>query len=142
MLDTGSNNGQEASRKLRTAIELKVEYKRLNAFFADYTTNISKGGTFIATDEPMDLGTEFTFNLAVPGVEEAISINGVVRWIIGKESTDERGPGMGIEFLYKDEKDRRRVETMVEKLMVEQLGKEVYDALILQCKKDQEGSNK
>ena len=31
----------------RHAIELKVEYKRLNSFFADYTKNISKGGTFI-----------------------------------------------------------------------------------------------
>ena len=32
------------------AIELTVEYKRMNAFFADYTKNISRGGTFIRTD--------------------------------------------------------------------------------------------
>jgi len=31
----------------RVPIELKVEYKRLNTFFSDYTKNISKGGTFI-----------------------------------------------------------------------------------------------
>src|SRR5690348_1888069 len=31
----------------RVPIELKVEYKKLNSFFADYTKNISKGGTFI-----------------------------------------------------------------------------------------------
>ena len=33
----------------RQPIELKVEYKRLNAFFADYTKNISRGVTFIQT---------------------------------------------------------------------------------------------
>src|SRR5512137_2613256 len=33
----------------RTAVELQVAYEKLNAFFADYTKNISKGGTFIPT---------------------------------------------------------------------------------------------
>ena len=42
---------------LRAAIELNVEYKRLNTFFADYTRNISKGGTFIKTDKPLEVGT-------------------------------------------------------------------------------------
>ena len=49
----------------RTAIELNVEYKRLNTFFADYTRNISKGGTFIRTDRPLDVATEFVFALTI-----------------------------------------------------------------------------
>ena len=47
----------------RAPIELKVEYKRLNTFFADYTRNISRGGTFIGTDKPLKVGTEFVFAL-------------------------------------------------------------------------------
>ena len=45
----------EDDRRLayRAPIELKVEYKRLNTFFADYTRNISRGGTFIGTDKPV-----------------------------------------------------------------------------------------
>ena len=43
-----------------------VDYKRLNTFFADYTKNISKGGTFIRTSKPLDVGTEFVFVLTVP----------------------------------------------------------------------------
>ena len=50
----------------RAPIELKVEYKKLNTFFADYTRNISKGGTFIRTDHPLPVGTRFAFTLAVP----------------------------------------------------------------------------
>src|SRR5512139_2477226 len=49
----------------RAAIELNVEYKRLNTFFADYTRNISKGGTFIRTDRPLDVNTEFVFSLSI-----------------------------------------------------------------------------
>ena len=45
-------------REARAPIELKVEYKRLNTFFYDYTKNISKGGTFIKTEKPLDVGTD------------------------------------------------------------------------------------
>jgi hypothetical protein len=34
----------ERRAETRRPIELKVEYKRLNTFFADYTKNISRGG--------------------------------------------------------------------------------------------------
>src|ERR1041385_6980995 len=54
----------------RHPIELKVEYKRLNTFFADYTKNISKGGTFIGTDKPLDIGTELVFALSIPPLRE------------------------------------------------------------------------
>src|SRR6516164_2182390 len=45
----------------RAPIELKVDYKKLNSFFADYTRNISKGGTFIKTRKPLPVGTRFLF---------------------------------------------------------------------------------
>ena len=41
--------GREAREHMRAPIELKVEYKKMNTFFSDYTKNISKGGTFIKT---------------------------------------------------------------------------------------------
>ena len=50
---------KDRRREARAPIELKVEYKRLNTFFYDYTKNISKGGTFIKTDKPLDIGTIF-----------------------------------------------------------------------------------
>ena len=47
----------------RIPIELKVEYRKLNTFFADYTKNICKGGTFIRTKRPLSVGTKFLFKL-------------------------------------------------------------------------------
>ena len=55
-------------REARAPIELKVEYKRLNTFFYDYTKNISKGGTFIKTEKPLDIGTIFLFKLMLPTI--------------------------------------------------------------------------
>jgi type IV pilus assembly protein PilZ len=111
----------------RNPIELKVEYRRLNAFFADYTRNISKGGTFIATSKPLDIGTEFVFKLYVPHLDDALRIRGKVRWIVSVEEAERKkdplGPGMGIRFVYRDDEERGNIEKLVERLMVGSLGR-------------------
>lgn len=107
----------------RTPIELKVEYKRLNTLFADYTRNISKGGTFIRTKKPLKIGTEFLFALSAPQMSEPIRILGRVQWITDEASaTEERPAGMGIRFVYADDDERARVEGTVERLMSSELG--------------------
>ena len=50
----------------RQPITLRVDYKRVNMFFSDYTKNISKGGTFIKTKNPLPIGTEFVFVMSFP----------------------------------------------------------------------------
>jgi len=125
----------ERRRDGRTPIELKVEYQRLNSFFSDYTKNISKGGTFIKTGKPLDVGTEFVFKLFVPKLEEPIRIRGQVQWTITEEearSGDPRSdePGMGIHFVFRGDDERRAVEKTVEKLMVDSLGQLLYSRLM------------
>jgi len=108
---------------LRSAIELNVEYKRINTFFSDYTRNISKGGTFIRTARPLDLGTEFVFALRIPNLDEPLRLRGVVKWTVAQEAaTAEQPAGMGIEFKYATTDERRDTEKVVEKLMAEELG--------------------
>ena len=115
----------------RVPIALRVEYKRLNSFFADYTKNISRGGTFIRTANPLSIGTEFMFHLAVPSLEDPLSILGKVQWIVKEsEATEHQEPGMGIGFVYASEAERDRIATTVETLMVEQLGPVLYEKLM------------
>jgi type IV pilus assembly protein PilZ len=115
----------------RAPIELKVEYKRLNSFFADYTKNISRGGTFIRTDRPLDIGTDFLFKLTIPTLVEPLVLTGKVQWVITPEqSTPEQEAGMGIGFVFTSEADRQRVEGSVERLMVENLGQLLYKKLM------------
>lgn len=115
----------------RAPIELKVEYRRLNTFFADYTRNISRGGTFIKTQKPLDVGTEFLFKLAIPTLEEPIVLKGKVQWVITPEGAkDDESPGMGIKFIYDDAPFREEIENKVERLMIDSLGKHLYNKLV------------
>ena len=126
----------------RAPIELKVEYKRLNSFFADYTRNISRGGTFIRTQKPLDIGTEFMFKLFIPTLGDPLELRGKVQWVVrpgeagrdsgdgGDDGDDEQDPGMGIGFVYGSEADRHRIESIVERLMVDSLGTHISERLL------------
>ncbi len=133
-LANSTDSGSEKRIEPRAPIELKVEYRRLNTFFADYTKNISKGGTFIKTRKPLKIGTEFVFKLFVPSLDDPISLNGKVQWIVnpGEEEPGEH-PGMGIKFEYEGkagQEKKKQVETTVEKLIVDSLGRHLYKKLI------------
>jgi type IV pilus assembly protein PilZ len=123
-------------REARAPIELKVEYKRLNTFFYDYTKNISKGGTFIKTERPLGIGTIFLFKLLVPAQAEPLALRGEVRWVVkqGEPLPPQAGaghdPGMGIRFVYDSDDQRRSLEKAVEKMMVDSLGPLIYSRLI------------
>ena len=115
---------------LRAPIELKVEYKRLNTFFADYTRNISRGGTFIGTDKPLKVGTEFVFALGIPHMGEPLRLRGKVIWTTDIEDATKANPaGMGIEFQY-SEGERAVKEAAVERLMSAELGEHLATKLL------------
>jgi type IV pilus assembly protein PilZ len=122
----------------RKPIELKVEYQRLNAFFADYTKNISKGGTFIATENPLPIDTEFVFLLYVPNQKEPMRIAGRVKWIqtpddvVGKRG---QSPGMGIRFIYENAGEEELIARAVEQLMIESLGPRLSAKLMQAAKR-------
>jgi len=126
----------ERRREARAPIELKVEYKRLNTFFYDYTKNISKGGTFIKTDKPLDIGTIFLFKLMLPAQASPITLRGEVRWVVKEGEPLPPGvpagheAGMGIKFVYDTADQRRELEQLVEKMMVDSLGPLIYSRLV------------
>jgi type IV pilus assembly protein PilZ len=131
-----SDEGADRRDYPRAPIELKVEYKRLNTFFADYTKNISKGGTFIKTRKPLEVGTEFMFKLVVPRLAEPLALRGEVKWVVREGEAPPPGvdpdhePGMGIRFIYADDGQREVIEETVEKLMIDSLGQLLYSKLI------------
>jgi type IV pilus assembly protein PilZ len=110
----------------RAPIELKVDYKKLNSFFADYTKNISKGGTFIKTKKTLPVGTRFLFRLTVPGRAKPFELNGEV--VHASATGDEAG--MGIRFVWIEDRDRLAFEAVVEQLMEDSLGPHVTSRLL------------
>jgi type IV pilus assembly protein PilZ len=126
----------ERRRESRAHIELKVEYKRLNTFFYDYTKNISKGGTFIRTEKPLEIGTIFLFKLMIPNQSDPLALRGEVRWVVKEgeplppQVAAGHEPGMGIKFVYDTPDQRRALERVVEKMMVDSLGQLIYSRLV------------
>jgi type IV pilus assembly protein PilZ len=120
----------------RAAITLRVDYKRLNTFFADYTKNISKGGTFIRTNKPLEIGTEFVFVLTVPepkldNAPVQIELTGVVKWVVTEaEASEDKPAGMGIGFVFNDDSERKRVSQFVGDLMRASLGSHIADKML------------
>jgi type IV pilus assembly protein PilZ len=121
------SQGDDRRDQTRAAIELKVEYRRLNTFFYDYTKNISRGGTFIRTRRPLPVGSQFLFKLVVPTLESPLCLTGEVRWI--QAASESAESGMGIRFVFADDQERVAVESVVEKLMVSSLGPLIYTRL-------------
>jgi type IV pilus assembly protein PilZ len=119
-------SGADARLHGRAPIELKVDYKKMNSFFADYTKNISKGGTFIKTKKPLAIGTRFLFKLTVPQRPDPFELLGEVVWSKGEGEE----PGMGIRFIYSTEEQRAEFEGVVEKLMADSLGPELTRKLL------------
>jgi len=129
--DRQNSDDSERRASQRHPIELKVEYKRLNTFFGDYTKNISKGGTFVRTTKPLEIGTELVFALAIPKLDAPVKLLGKVMWIIPEEKATEEAPaGMGIGFQWSSEKERLAFEEIVEKLMTDQLGEHLSAKLL------------
>jgi len=110
----------ERRSETRGPIELKVEYKRLNTFFADYTKNISRGGTFIKTGRPLPIGTEFLFKLFVPGRDTPLTIHGEVQRIV--EASVDTEAGMAIKFVYREGDPQVEISRIVESLMTDNFG--------------------
>ncbi len=123
--------GADARQHVRAPIELKVDYKKMNSFFADYTKNISKGGTFIKTKKPLPIGTRFLFKLTVPHRQDPFELLGEVVW----SKTDVEEPGMGIRFIYASQDQRNGFESVVEKLMSDSLGPELTSKLLAKPQK-------
>src|SRR5258708_23729932 len=123
--------GDERRGSQRHKIALKVDYKRMNTFFADYAKNISKGGTFIRTSKPLDVGTEFVFVLSIPGQPDQLQLHGEVMWTVDESSASEEHPaGMGIRFNFVDAAERKELEDFGRELMSDKLGSHVTARLL------------
>ncbi len=107
-------------------MELQVAYEKLNDFFADYTRNISRGGTFIPTRRSVPLGTRFRFRLRVPGQGVPFELDGVVV----RNGSDGGEPGVGVSFQWSDPERRQRFEAAVEALLAASFGPSLARSLL------------
>lgn len=90
------SEGEEKRRATREPVALFVEYEGADDLVGDFTENLSSGGTFVATNRSLPVGTQVQLVLSFPGLLEPIAIQGTVRWTRGGNAAGDGGAG--IEF--------------------------------------------
>jgi uncharacterized protein (TIGR02266 family) len=100
-------------RRENERVEIKVHVEFDEEHWG-LTENLSMGGAFVLTTDPMDLGDEFLLKLHIPDGREPFEGECKVVWTnkYGKESNDLRR-GMGIKFLNLKEENRIRIEDFI-----------------------------
>ncbi len=107
----------ESRRKApRTELVLKVEYDEPGSLLSDYLTDLSKGGLFICTVIPFEVGKQINFTVSFPGLLKPIQLTGIVRWRNDPQpGTVGKPAGVGVEFVFEDDAHRQEIDRLMEK---------------------------
>jgi type IV pilus assembly protein PilZ len=98
-------------RQPRLPISLEVAYRTAGAFLVSYSINLSKGGIFLETSQPLEVGEHVTLRFDVPGVGP-LEVVGTVAWV-RNGSHDGLPDGMGIQFEQLDQQYGDVIDEMV-----------------------------
>ena len=90
--------GAERRKHPRMDVRIEISYQHLDDFFYDYAINLSRGGMFIRTANPIETGTDLKIKFTIPGQKETISTAGKVVRVVNPDDPHGAAPGMGIEF--------------------------------------------
>jgi uncharacterized protein (TIGR02266 family) len=86
---------------MRTPITLKIKFKssNLDQFIERYSVDVSRGGIFIRTKEPLPVGTQLRFEFQLQDASALIAGDGTVVWIREHDPARQGvAPGMGVRF--------------------------------------------
>lgn len=91
----------ETRQSKRTPVTLKIKFKSatLDQFIERYAIDVSQGGIFIRTKDPLPVGTTMRFEFQLRDASPLIMGEGTVVWI-REHSPNQAGvaPGMGVRF--------------------------------------------
>lgn len=100
---------KESRKEPRVSIFVRVDFKDKEDFIYYYSRNLSRGGIFIQTVDPLPPGTPIFLQLSLPGNPQPLEVESKVIW--SRKEENEEGnksiPGMGIQFLRIDEQNKK-----------------------------------
>ncbi len=89
----------------KSVLVLKIKGEGKKGVFFGYANTLGKGGMFITTVNPMEVGSEFDISFRLHGMDHDIRLRCAVAWRRQYDpATLKHEPGMGIKFLDLDEK--------------------------------------
>lgn len=91
---------------------IKSEVRTEESVTLSSSVDLSRGGIFISTPEPLGGGSNVNLTIIIPGNGE-VEVQGVVKWVRGDESESGKA-GMGIEFLNMSADVSRKLEGLLD----------------------------
>ncbi|MGA3207234.1 MAG: TIGR02266 family protein [Syntrophales bacterium] len=89
----------------RFETNIDILYRESGAFIKSHTLNISNGGLFIETENPLPIYSVVTLRMRLPDETEPMEIQGCVVWSNPKGKNKDFPSGMGIQFKHRIEID-------------------------------------
>jgi type IV pilus assembly protein PilZ len=112
-MKTGGDNKRKATRLHH---EIPVAYRSVGSFLTDWATNISQGGLFINTRNPLPVGTAVRILIQLPGEPQAVAIDSKVTRVTDYDNHHNMVPGMGVEFTDLTAERRQELDRFVQRL--------------------------
>tara|TARA_Y100001968_G_scaffold328368_1_gene375392 strand:- start:259 stop:2691 length:2433 start_codon:yes stop_codon:yes gene_type:complete len=107
----------EPARPKKRPARLRISYKQTATFVKEYQRNLKRGGTFVKTKKPLEVGRSCILHLTIPGVEEPIEIRGAVVWSSrDAEDVEGKDQGMGIKYASGDDSGLKRLREVLNTL--------------------------
>ncbi len=119
----GARDFADKQASLRVPCVLRVSYESYGEFRDCLMKNISRGGVFIATQNPLPIGTPFKLRISVKESGEAHVLSGEVASVNTGVDMASGDQGMGIRFCNLDEEQQELVEQLYGNAMIEAMKK-------------------
>ncbi|MBN2041982.1 MAG: PilZ domain-containing protein [Spirochaetes bacterium] len=101
----------EKRQSPRIEKKFKSEVHSQDGMTFSTTIDMSSGGIFISTPEPVEIGSEVNLSIKLSNKEE-IEIKGIVRWMDESEMKHGKA-GMGIEFVELNSEQKDKINNII-----------------------------
>lgn len=97
---------QERREEPRAEVEIEVHYRTTQEFLSAYARNISGGGIFVRSAQPLPLNHAVRLRFTLPGISHRFDVSGIVVWSNPGSGRSSLPSGMGIKLLDLDPQSR------------------------------------
>ncbi|MEI6126282.1 MAG: TIGR02266 family protein [Pseudomonadota bacterium] len=110
----------------RIETNIDILFRESGAFIKSYMLNVSNGGLFLKTENPLPIDSVVTLRIRLPAETEPMEIQGCVVWSNPKGKNNAFPSGMGIQFIKINPENRIKIDAFVD-----QYRKEIKESSII-----------
>lgn len=94
------SESKRQQQRVEVGLKVNLKYPDRDSFVERFSINVSRTGLFVRAKDPLPVGSRVRFEYRIADNTRMLRGVGLVRWSRGVEdSSDEKPPGMGIEFV-------------------------------------------